>query len=129
MNQELQSEESKRKQVLNDKNELNQKLIVMEEELYGSKTTQLDLIKQLNILEEKLLDDQDRMREMKQNQGLIINKEFYIGKLDDEVDRALAEYLNKNVDRSNLAISFIRQSPNVYLFGSMRVFLKQDRQD
>lgn len=37
----------------------------MEEELYGSKTTQLDLIKQLNILEEKLLDDQDRMREMK----------------------------------------------------------------
>ena len=37
-----------------------------------------------------------------------INQEFYIGKLNDETDRALAAYLHENVDRSKLAISFIR---------------------
>lgn len=49
---------------------------------------------------------------------------FYKPAKDDAVDKALAEYLNSQSDRGKLQISFIRQSPGVYEFGSRRVGIK-----
>ena len=52
---DLDISENARRELKNDMQELNEKIIILEEELYESKTIQLDLLDQVKLLEEKLL--------------------------------------------------------------------------
>lgn len=42
----------------------------------------------------------------------------------DEVDQALADFLNNYHDKGNLQVMFIRLQPGVYSFGSKKVCIK-----
>ena len=50
----------------------------------------------------------------------------YVPVKGDEVDMALAEYLNNMIDKSKLQVMFIRLNPGVYSFGSKKVCIKVD---
>lgn len=51
---------------------------------------------------------------------------MYVPVKGDEVDMALAEYLNNMIDKSKLQVMFIRLNPGVYSFGSKKVCIKVD---
>lgn len=52
-------------------------------------------------------------------------QKFYVAKRHDNIDNALAKYLNGIGDK--LKISFIRESLGVYKFGTKRVILNLER--
>ena len=49
---------------------------------------------------------------------------IYIAKKSDQIDRALANFLNTYPARDKLTILFIRESEGVYKFGQRRVVLR-----
>ena len=51
---------------------------------------------------------------------------LYVPVQGDEVDMALADYLNNIADKSKLQVMFIRLNPGVYSFGSKKVCIKVD---
>jgi len=51
---------------------------------------------------------------------------LYVPVKGDEVDMALADYLNNIADKSKLQVMFIRLNPGVYSFGSKKVCIKVD---
>ena len=50
----------------------------------------------------------------------------YVPVKGDEVDQALADFLNNFYDRGKLQVMFIRLSPGIYSFGSKKVCIKVD---
>jgi hypothetical protein len=52
-------------------------------------------------------------------------QKYYVAKKHDNIDNALAKYLNSIGDK--LKISFIRESQGVYKFGTKRVILNLER--
>ena len=87
--------------LLKDKDELASKLISVEEDLYTAKVTQLDLIKQLEILQKRLIHEQYKMQEIERKNVALssprFEHKFYIGRLDDKTDSALGEYLSEQI--------------------------------
>ena len=49
---------------------------------------------------------------------------IYIAKKQDQIDRALANFLNTYPKRDKLNILFVRESEGIYKFGQRRVFMK-----
>lgn len=52
---------------------------------------------------------------------------MYVPSTDDNIDVALAEYINNYPERSKLKIMFMRESSGVYQFGSKRVAVKIEK--
>jgi intracellular sulfur oxidation DsrE/DsrF family protein len=52
---------------------------------------------------------------------------IYHGKKNDKIDMALANFLNKYPERSNLKIMFLRETEGVYFFGKKRVYIKIEK--
>lgn len=50
----------------------------------------------------------------------------YVPVKGDEVDEALAHFINNYVDKSKLQVMFIRLSPGIYSFGSKKICIKVD---
>ena len=95
--------------------ELNEKIIILEEELYESKTIQLDLLDQVKLLEEKVDLGEDRIQElMNIVEMLEKNQAVYIAKKNDPVDKALGSYINKFPEKKKMNIMFLRESEGVY---------------
>ena len=117
--------EQARRDLKIDLEEMNAKLTQLEEELYGSKTEQLDLLQQLKDLE---FDQQQAIQKIQQlqeeNQSLYKNQAIYIGKRHDKIDMALANYFNTYPEKQNIRILFLRESEGVYQFGQKRVYIK-----
>lgn len=97
----------------------------LEEELYGSKTAQLDLLQQLKDLEYNQQQAIQKIQELlDENDKLYKNQAIYIGKRGDRIDKALANYFNSYPEKEKLKILFLRESEGVYQFGQKRVFIK-----
>ena len=50
----------------------------------------------------------------------------YVAVTDDNLDTALAEYINASTDPNKLTTLFIRERDGVYQFGSKRVYVKME---
>lgn len=135
-----------KEQVKRDNEDIRQKLIVNEEENYGFKKTQLDILVQLKLLQVSLKSEQERgntlSNKLKQSQEqcqnlsmslrhaqskiadlqsqceqLAKNQAIYIGKAGDPIDMAMAKFLNRYPERKDMKILFLRESEGVYRFG------------
>jgi len=54
---------------------------------------------------------------------------IYIPKKNSQVDNALAGYLNKMPEKSELKILFLRETEGVYRFGTRQVYIKVEKGD
>ena len=52
---------------------------------------------------------------------------MYVPSTEDNIDVALAEYINNYPERAKLKIMFMRESSGVYQFGSKRVAVKIEK--
>ena len=50
----------------------------------------------------------------------------YVAVQEDNIDEALAQYINASSDPTKLTTLFIREREGVYQFGSKRVFVKME---
>ena len=112
---ELDESERARANLKNDIEELNERIVVFEEELYESKTIQLDLLDQLKLVEDKLQAAEEKIIEMiNLNEQLEKNQAVYIAHKNDKVDKVLGNFLNTYPERQNMNIMFLRESEGVY---------------
>ena len=112
---ELDDSERARANLKNDIEELNERIVVFEEELYESKTIQLDLLDQLKLVEDKLQAAEEKIIEMiNLNEQLEKNQAVYIAHKNDKVDKVLGNFLNTYPERQNMNIMFLRESEGVY---------------
>ena len=125
---ELEESEEIRRQLKIDLDELNQTLIKSEEQLYESKTIQLELLEQLKDLELKFGFAEEKIEELKKlNYALERNQAIYIAKKNDKIDKALSTYLNNFPEREQMRILFLRETEGVYRFGTKRVYVKIEK--
>lgn len=108
---------------------MNKKIIQLEQEIFESKTVGLKLIDQLKSCEKDLFEvTESSKKKIDSLQKIIENVEkhgpIYIARKQDQIDRALANFLNTYPNRDKLNILFIRESEGVYKFGQRRVFMK-----
>ena len=96
-------------------------MLQMEKELFESKSLQLELVDQLKVMEKVLVQANDKLQAFKKdNENLrSVHGPVYIGKLQDNIDQALQNFLNENTsfDLKKLKILFIRESEGIYRFG------------
>jgi hypothetical protein len=52
---------------------------------------------------------------------------IYIPKKSDNIDEALAEFINHYPERERMNILFLRESEGVYQFGQRRVYIKIEK--
>lgn len=155
-NEEIEHLYQSKDSLKQDNSSLNQKFINYEEENYGFKRTQLDILVQLKYLQEALKVEQDKraklqkkldhaldenyydkkaLREaqakiarlIEENKYLSKNQAIYIAKRGDAIDEAMAAFINQYPEREKLKILFLRESRGVYRFGSKRVSVKVER--
>ena len=111
----------------------------MEEKLYTSNQTCLELLKQVRELDEQFRDDNARLsgenyqlrldiKELTDILNDVANKmQFYVPVKTDNIDLTLSDYINNYPDKKKLKIMFMRESEGVYQFGSRRVMVKVER--
>jgi chromosome segregation ATPase len=127
---ELERSEEQRRYQRTENFELNEKIIQIEEECYGSKTIQLDLLEQLKTLDGQLHIAQKKIEELLDiNQMLENNQAVYIAKKHDKIDNQLAKFINQYPEREKMRILFLRESEGVYQFGQRRVYIKIEKGD
>ena len=147
---ELEASEESRASLKADLGDANEKITQLEEELYESKTIQLELLENLKQAEEKLeayitehegdVSDlhtsyESRMQWSKEKifelQEILSKVEhsqvIYIAHKPDKIDRTLANFINKYPERKRMTIMFLRESEGVYQFGQKRVYVKVER--
>ena len=139
MNQKYDESQEARRQLKIDCEQLSTKIVELEEELYESKSIQLDLLEQLKQMEHKFemisqeFESHLELSEQKIQQLLNINEQLengqaiYIAKKNDKVDRTLGQFLNMYPERQKLQIMFLRESEGVYQFGQKRVYIKIEK--
>ena len=115
----MEVSEDARRQLKVELGELSNKMIILEEELYESKTMQLELLDTIKFLESQVEELTARLAQASYG--------IYHAKKKDRIDEALGSYLNKFPERENLKIMFLRESEGVYFFGSKRVYIKIER--
>ena len=102
-------------------------LLEIEQKCNKANKTALELLNQLKEadaeLEEAKLEIQTLGGKVKQLQSM---QESYVGVKGDEVDLALADFLNNFYDKGKLQVMFIRLQPGIYSFGSKKVCIKVD---
>ena len=130
MNLELVESEEARQFLKEDIGSLNEKIIHFEEDLFESKTIQLDLLDQLKLVENNLQLAEDKIQELINiNEELEKSQAVYIAHKQDKVDRTLGNYLNKYPEKKKMNIMFLRESEGVYQFGQKRVYVKVEKGD
>ena len=90
----------------------------LENKIYKSNGTALELLKNLRDCEEEIDTLRQYIIDLKSRIAV------YIPVKGDAVDKKLAEYINNFPERQKLKIMFMRESEGVYQFGSKRVGLK-----
>ena len=96
-------------------------IIELEEKVYAANKVSLELLKQLKDSETEIDTLKQYIIDLKQRIAV------YIPVKDDQIDKKLAEYINNYPDRSKLKIMFMRESEGTYQFGSLKVFVKVER--
>lgn len=110
----LESEDS-RNSFKNDLKIMSEKMICFEEDLFESKSIQLELLEQLKEVEEALeLSDAKLGELIKVNEQLDTKSGLYIAHKNDKVDQNLGNYLNTYPERKKMNIMFLRESEGVY---------------
>ena len=120
--------------------ELNERIVIIEEELYESKQIQLELLENLKSTEQKLEETMENHEmeyadlEKKYHDKLEFSKQkiseqydligkleytqcIYIAHKTDKIDRTLANFINRYPERKRMNIMFLRESEGVYKFG------------
>jgi len=95
-------------------------ILEQEERVNKSNLTAYELLQQLKQADEEM---EQLKKKVTQLQALTA---LYVPVQGDEVDMALADYLNNIADKSKLQVMFIRLNPGVYSFGSKKVCIKVD---
>jgi chromosome segregation ATPase len=125
---ELEESNEARGHLKYDIEELNEKIITFEEELFESKTIQLDLLDQLKLCEDKLGLAEEKIYELLNlNEELEKTQAVYIAHKNDHVDQTLGNYLNRFPEKKSMNIMFLRESEGVYQFGQKRVYVKIEK--
>ena len=81
-------------------------------------------------MDEVLAQANDKLQDFKKDNDMLRSDcPVYIGKVSDETDIALQNFLNdsSNHERFKPKILFIRESQGIYRFGSMRVGIQLDQ--
>ena len=86
--------------------------------MYTANLTSLDLLKQLKKSEEEVENLKLYIIDMKQK------IQVYMPAKEDDIDLALADYINNYPDRKKLKVMFLRDAPGVYTFGTKKISLK-----
>ena len=101
----------------------------MEQELFEHKSIELELLRTIKELEERIeiiiSEKSERLYflEEKVEELLIIIEQMekgqaiYIGHKNDKIDTTLSNFINKYPERKKMNIGFIRESEGVYQFG------------
>ena len=94
----------------------------LEEKVYLTNTTNLDLLKSVRNLELETATLKNYIIDLKSRVAIYvpINQ-------DDQVDQKVAEFINNFPDRNKLKIMFMRDSEGVYQFGSRKVKMEINR--
>lgn len=128
LNQELDDYSTKlldRISAVEAENEANaSKVEDLQERVTNSATIQRELTAQLKEAESRS-EFYSLECQMAKEEADNARNQIYIGRKNDEVDQALAEYLTKQCDRDGLRIMFVRVSEGVYQFGQRRIFIKR----
>lgn len=148
--EQLEGVDNSRKKLKADFQEASDKIISLEEELYGSKTVQVELLEQLKQLEDKFEDAVNRLEETEkqleesekrmlsiddleseleylQKQNHKLRYSVYIPKKADNTDQVLSEFINNRPENEALKIMFLRESEGVYQFGQKRIYVKVEK--
>lgn len=101
---------------------MNRKIVQLEQDIFESKTIGLQLIDQLKSCENDLIEvTESSKKKIDSLQKLIENSEkdgpINITRKQDQIDRALSNFLNTYPKRDKLKILFIRESEGIYKFG------------
>ena len=121
-------------------------VLQVEEKLYVSNKTCLELLEQVRELDTQFRDENTRQQEeitkltsvnyqlrldIKELTDIlndVANKmQFYVPVKTDAIDLTLSEYINSYPDKKKLKIMFMRESEGVYQFGQRRVMVKVER--
>lgn len=128
--EQLEKSDEARKEVKMDLQAANEKIIQLEEELYGSKKIQKELLDQLKEIEdqvEEALSQNQQLREM----NAYMKNMVYVPKQTDQIDVALGDHINnyprKHPEKGLMKIMFLRESEGVYRFGQKRVYIKVEK--
>ena len=101
--------------------EASDKMVALEEKVYKSQVTSLELLKQLKDAEIEIETLKQYIIDLKQRIAV------YIPVKEDSIDKKLAEYINNYPERSKLKIMFMRESEGVYQFGTKKVAVKVEK--
>jgi len=82
--------------------------------------TALELLNQLKEADAEIAELNRKVAQLKSM------NDQYVPIKGDEVDAALADFLNNCYDKGKLQVMFIRLQPGVYSFGSKKVCIKVD---
>ena len=73
----------------------------------------------------KLKETDEEIEELKQYiMDLKSKMHQYVPVKGDPVDQALADYINEEVDKSQMKVMFVRLNPGIYQFGSKKICVK-----
>lgn len=89
--------------------------------MYQANLTSLELLKQLKEAELEVESLKVYIIDMKQR------FQIYIPAKDDQIDIALADYINNYPDRRRLKVMFIRDTVGIYQFGTKKVFVQVEQ--
>ena len=118
--EQLNTADDARKSLKGELNLANDKIIQIEEELYGAKTIQKDLLDKLKESEdaqEDMLNDLEQAKYKNDSLEYInsqIKNQIYHADTKDSVDVALGKFVNTYPERDQLKIMFLRESEGVY---------------
>ena len=147
---EIENSEELRQQLKQDILEANDKFVQLEEELFESKTIQLELLENLKKAEDELekyiMENEGKFDDLqKEFEGKLVwsrdkineqielmsqlehNQCIYIAHRPDPIDLTLGNFINKYPERRKMGIMFLRESEGVYQFGSKRVYVKVEK--
>jgi hypothetical protein len=95
-------------------------ILQLEEKVYRSHKTSLELLRQLKDAELEIQAYKDKIFDLQSKIAV------YIPVKQDTIDKKLAEYINNFPERQKLKILFMRESEGVYQFGTKKVSVRVD---
>ena len=122
-----------RKNLRDELQAANVKIISLEEELFASQSMSNELLDKLKFAEDQLEPLQQGVAPLQEriNQLLAdiekLKHDTYIAHKNDVLDKHLSSYLNAYPEKEKLRIMFLRETEGVYQFGQRRVYLKCEK--
>jgi seryl-tRNA synthetase len=116
----IQEQMRQKSEMHKDLDRASDQLLEQEDKIMQANKTALEL---LNQLKEADIEIEGMKARLKQLQAM---SAVYVPVKGDEIDMALADYLNYNA--KTLEVMFIRLQPGIYSFGSKKVCVKVENQ-